>query len=134
MKLSKSQKIGIGIITFMPILFFIGYIVSFFFIFMGAFNDISTHSSTTNHQEMPESFMTGFGIAMTFMLLILISGLVSLIIHLIHISKNQKLKEQNNGQLIWILVIVLANGIGGIVYYFMEILPEPKVTSTPLEK
>ena len=61
---------------------------------------------------------------MIFIVLMLVFGLASFIIHLIHIIKNPKLKEQNNGQLIWILVIVLANGIGGIIYYFMEILPE----------
>ena len=133
MKLSKSQKIGIGIITFMPILCFIGYIISFVFIFMGTFNDMSTNSSIATSQEMPANFMAGFGMAMIFMILLLISGLASLIIHIIHVTKNQKLKNQNNGQLIWILVIVLANGIGGIVYYFMEILPEPKEALTPLE-
>jgi hypothetical protein len=133
MKLSKSQKIGIGIITFMPILCFIGYIISFVFIFMGTFNDISTNSSVATNQEMPAHFMAGIGIAMIFMILLLISGLASLIIHIIHVTKNQKLKSQNNGQLIWILIIILANGIGGIVYYFMEILPEPKDPTLPSE-
>ncbi len=125
MKLSKSQKIGIGIITFMPILFFIGYLITFFSIFLGTFNEIANSTSST-HQEIPVNFMTGFGTALVFMALILLSGLASLIIHIIHVTKNQKLKNQNNGQLIWILVIILANGIGGIVYYFMEVLPEPK--------
>jgi amino acid transporter len=133
MKLSKSQKIGIGIITFMPILCFIGYIISFVFIIMGTFNDISPSSSVATNQEIPAHFTAGIGIAMIFMLLLLISGLVSLIIHIIHVTKNQKLKNQNNGQLIWILVIILANGIGGIVYYFMEILPEPKDPILPSE-
>lgn len=130
MKLSKAQKIGIGILTFMPILCFIGYIISFVSIFFGAFS----HPSDFESDVPPDTFFAGFGLAMIFMMLMLVFGLVSLIIHIIHVTKNQKLKEQNNGQLIWILVIILANGIGGIVYYFMEILPEPKEALAPSEE
>ena len=127
MKLSKAQKIGIGILTFMPILCFIGYIVSFFAIVFGSIGTASGFES----DGPPDNFFIGFGLAMVFMLLMIVFGLASLIIHVIHVTKNQKLKEQNNGQLIWILVIILANGIGGIIYYFMEILPEPKESLTP---
>lgn len=130
MNLSKSQKIGIGIITFMPIFFLIGYFISFFLIFYGAFNDPSSFES----QEPPPLFFAGFGLAMIFMVLMMISGIASFIIHLIHVIKNDKLKQQNNGQLIWILIIVLANGIGGIIYYFVEILPEPKEPITPSQQ
>ncbi|WP_299765340.1 hypothetical protein [uncultured Dokdonia sp.] len=130
MKLSKSQKIGIGIVTFMPILCFIGYLISFFAIFFGSFSDPSGFES----QGPPDTFFVGFGLAMTFMVLMLISGLTALILHIIHVTKNPKLKTQNNGQLIWILIILLASGIGGIVYYFMEILPEPKEPLSPAEE
>ncbi len=122
MKLSKSQKIGIGIITFMPIICFIGYFISFGAIFFEAFNDPSNFES----QNPPENFFVDFGFAMIFIILMLVFGLASFIIHIIHVIKNPRLKQQNNGQLIWILVIVLANGIGGIIYYFIEILPESK--------
>ncbi|WP_299684143.1 PLDc N-terminal domain-containing protein [uncultured Dokdonia sp.] len=127
MNLSKSQKIGIGILTFMPILCFIGYIVSFFAMVFGTMSDPSGFES----QGPPDTFFAGLGVAMLFMILMFIFGLAALIIHIIHVTKNPKLKKQNNGQLIWILIIILANGIGGIVYYFIEILPEPKESLVP---
>lgn len=117
MNLSKSQKIGIGIVTFMPILCLIGYLVSFFTVFLGIQGNEPPHTSY---------FFSGFAVAFVFLGLTILSGLASLIVHLIHVTKNEKLKKQNNGQLIWILIIILANGIGGIIYYFLEILPEPK--------
>lgn len=129
MNLSKNQKIGIGILTFMPIVFFILYFLSFFLIFAGTFNDIS-QGTFDDSSGPPANFFTGFALAFICMGLALLSGLAAMILHIIHVSKNEKLKAQNNGQLLWILVIVLANGIGGIIYYFIEILPEPK---PPLE-
>lgn len=130
MKLSKAQKIGIGIITFMPILCLIGYLIAFFNIFVGTFSEIA---SGTTSPETPENFFSNFIIVFIFMFLIFIFALASLIIHIIHITKNQKLKQQTNGQLIWILIIIFANGIGGIIYYFMEILPEPKDSKPSIE-
>jgi len=127
MNLSKNQKIGIGILTFMPILGFIGYIVSFFVIFIGG---IGFESSFNDNNAPPTAFFAGFAMAFVFLIIALISGLAAMILHIVHITKNEKLKAQNNGQLLWILVIVFANGIGGIIYYFIEILPEPKA---PLE-
>lgn len=130
MKLSKSQKIGIGIITFMPILCFIGYLITFFSMFIGTFSEIA---NGTTDSEVPENFFSIFSIAFVFIFLMIIFGLASLIIHIIHITKNQKLKQQTNGQLVWILVVIFANGIGGIIYYFMEILPEPKGLTSSTE-
>lgn len=130
MKLSKSQKIGIGIITFMPIFCFIGYIITFFSLFIETFSDIA---SGTPNPEAPTAFFSGFAYAFVFIFLMIIFGLASLIIHIIHITKNQKLKQQTNGQLVWILVVIFANGIGGIIYYFMEILPEPKESKSSIK-
>ncbi|MEP0262356.1 PLDc N-terminal domain-containing protein [Dokdonia sp.] len=131
MKLSKAQKIGIGILTCMPILCLIGYLVSFFSIFIGTFSEIANDPSSS---APPEAFFSGFAIAFVFLFLMIITGLASLIIHIIHITKNQKLKQQDNGQLIWILIIIFANSIGGIIYYFMEILPEPKQPLVPIKE
>lgn len=130
MKLSKSQKIGIGIITFMPIFCFIGYIITFFSLFIETFSGIA---NGTPNPEAPTDFFSGFAYAFVFIFLMIIFGLASLIIHIIHITKNQKLKQQTNGQLVWILVVIFANGIGGIIYYFMKILPEPKGSKPSIE-
>lgn len=121
MNLSKNQQIGIGILTFMPIIGIIGYIVSFILIMFGGMGMASDNTSGP-----PTSFLAGFAMAFVFLIIALVSGLVAMILHIVHITKNEKLKAQNNGQLLWILIIVFANGIGGIIYYFMEILPEPK--------
>lgn len=125
MRLSKNQKIGIGILTFMPILCIIGYFISFFFIFFGAMSEASA-GVMNDSDGPPASFFAGFAMAFVFLILAIFSGLAAMVMHIVHVAKNEKLKAQNNGQLLWILVIVLANGIGGIIYYFMEILPEPK--------
>jgi len=130
MNLSKSQKIGIGILTFMPIFCFIGYFISFFLIFYGTINEASSFESN----GPPQFFFAGFGLAILFLILAIISGLASLIFHIIHVIKNDKLKQQSNAQLMWILIIVLANGIGGIIYYFIEILPVPKESSLPSQE
>jgi len=123
MNLSRKQKIWIGVLTFMPILFFIGYFVSFLIIFMSAM-DMEQH--TLNNNAPPKEFFAGFTLAFVSIGLAVLSGIASFILHIVHVVKNEKLKKQDNGQLLWILVIVLANGIGGIIYYFVEILPEPK--------
>lgn len=128
MKLTKNQKIGIGILTFMPILGFIGYIISFFVLFFGG---VTAGAASGFEESGPPTgtFFAGFAMAFIFLLVAIVSGFAAMIMHIVHITKNEKLKAQSNGQLLWILVIVFANGIGGIIYYIMEILPEPATAS-----
>lgn len=133
MNLSRKQKIGIGILTFMPILFLIGYFASFLIIFLSAMGDIE-QSTLNNNNQPPEGFFTGFVMAFVFMGLMVLSSIASLIMHIVHVVKNEKLKKQNNGQLLWILIIVFASGIGGVIYYFIEILPEPKLSTNSIVK
>jgi len=72
------------------------------------------------HPPKPEFFYIGLGV---FIITIILSSLISifsLIFYLIHVLKNPNL-EQNNNRIVWILVIVLVNGIGSIIYWIAEI-------------
>lgn len=119
--MSKSKKLWLGIFTFMPTIFIIGYLLSFFAFFM----DIS---QSTFEETAPEGLFASFGILFLFLILAVITGLGIMIYYIIHAAKNKAFTENN--RLIWILVLVFASGVGAIVYYFVNIYPIPAVDNT----
>ncbi|MEP2935660.1 MAG: PLDc N-terminal domain-containing protein [Gilvibacter sp.] len=119
--MSKSKKLWLGIFTFLPTLFIIGYLVSFFAFFMGI-------SQSAFEQSEPESLFASFGVLFLFLFLAIITGLAMMIYYIIHAAKNKAFTENN--RLIWILVLIFASGVGAIVYFFVNIYPLPTEEST----
>ncbi|MEL6812947.1 MAG: hypothetical protein AAFP76_16605 [Bacteroidota bacterium] len=125
--MSKSRKIFLGVLTFLPMLLLVGYFLAFFFMFFQAFSE--TQQALTHQDEMnPMLFAGGIRIMFLFIFGMIFLNLGLLAYYIIHANKNPKF--DSNQKLIWILVLLLAQGVGTIVYYFVEIVPlDPKENS-----
>ena len=66
---------------------------------------------------------------LVFAMIIVSLGL--LVYYIVHVVKNKGLSDTQ--RTMWILIIVFASGIGSIVYYFVEILPEDKAAASLAE-
>lgn len=113
--MTKSKKVWLGILTFMPIVLVVAYLV---LIFGSIFLNMP---QMEGYEDSSFSFRAGIGLAIVCILLAVVISLTLLIIYIIHVNNNPKL--DSNQKLMWILIILLAQGIGHIVYYFVEIIP-----------
>lgn len=73
------------------------------------------------HDEPPLEFFGGLGFFLIMVLLMVLFSIASLIFYIVHAVKNPNL-QHNNLLLVWILIFVFANGIGQLIYWFVEIL------------
>lgn len=123
--MTKQKKLWLGIFTFLPILCVIIYIICFAF-YMFSFVEVLDAQAGDPNVADPSKFFVFFGL-MFFMIIVSIVATIGLMIYyIVHANANPKL--DSNQKLIWILVLVLAGGIGNIVYYFVEILSKEKTT------
>jgi len=113
--MSKNGKILLGIASFIPTAFFIAYIIFFFTMFTSIF-----HQATQHPGQPPEFMMHYFGGMMLLIGLGIISSIGLLIYYLIHIINNPRL--DNTERLIWVFIVIFANAVGYIVYFFMRIV------------
>ena len=107
----------------MFIVFFIGYFI-FMFSFISQIQEIDNSQS----EYPPTSLFTGLGIFMLFLILMIITGLGSLIFYIMHAIQNPNLK-QGNTLVVWILLFVFVSGIGQLIYWIIEILGKKEVES-----
>lgn len=121
MNLTKNQKILIGIFHFLPVFGIICYVFTFLNIFMNISNGVNNGEGG----PFPAEFMQSFFMAFMIIAVTSIIGLGILIFDIIHLTKSNK-GDTNNKILIWILILLFSQGIGCIVYYFVEILPNKK--------
>lgn len=123
--MSKSAKVLLGILTFLPLVLLISYIGVFvsFIVKMTAHSTVSKQGHSL-HNSLP-FFQENMIILVCIILLMLISSLGLLIYYIVHIMNNPRLKNNNTQQLVWALILLFGGFIGGIIYYFMEIYPLP---------
>jgi uncharacterized membrane protein len=121
MNLTKTQKILLGIVHFLPIIGLIAYLVYFFTFFLGNIENLESH---TGKQPSMEFFSGFIGVFLVLIITILISIGVK-IFDIIHLTKSNK-NDKSNKVLIWVLLFIFVGMIPEIVYYFLEILPEKK--------
>tara|TARA_A100000171_G_scaffold53100_1_gene76842 strand:+ start:2156 stop:2539 length:384 start_codon:yes stop_codon:yes gene_type:complete len=119
--MTKSKKIWLGILTFLPIAFIIIYIICFALYMMTCVDVLDSEMGDSNVTD-PSPFFAFFGIMFVMMFFTIISAIGLMIYYIIHANNNPKF--DSNQKLLWILVQVFAGGIGNIVYYFVEILPK----------
>jgi len=120
--MSKNGKIFLGIVSFLPIVLVIVYIISFFSLFTSVF-----HESGQQHDSHPPEFMMGnVGMLMALVPLLIVSSLGLFIYYFVHIINNTRLDVI--GRLVWIFVIVATNAIGFPVYWYKEIWKAPEET------
>lgn len=120
--MTKSQKIWLGILSFLPIVLIFLYIFVLFGTLIFGFTYMEH-----NHDEPEQLFLGGFALMFICIILAILLNLGLLVFYIIHAYKNKKF--DSNLKLIWILVFLFGSGIGHIIYYFVEILPSGKETS-----
>lgn len=115
MKLTKSQKIVVGIFTLLPFVLVPYFLIQIFIFVM----DMVAHE----HQE-PDVAVVLAGI-FSFLVPIIITGFISLgllIFYIIHAVSNKSISGTE--QLIWILVFIFVSTIGFPVYWVLRIWNE----------
>lgn len=121
--MSTSNKVWLGILTFLPFVFFIVYLVLFFTLFLGSIH----HLEQSQHDEFPIQFIRDLFIVF---IPLIISGIISLIItiyYIVHANSNKK--NDTAKKIMWTIILIFVSCIGCIVYYFVEILPSDKQVS-----
>ena len=112
--MSTNKKILIGILSFLPLILFIGYFVLIFgFVFTMASNP--TAAETTD----PEIFIGSFIGMFAMMGLMVVSTFGLLIYFIMHIVNNSKLDD--NERLVWILITVFLGFIAYPIYWYVKI-------------
>jgi hypothetical protein len=110
----RTNKTLYGFMAFGPL----GIILVGFFLLFGAL----ASTGMLNDGAMPETAAAGmigfFGLIMLGSIL----SIVSMIMYIIHISRNKAIPEDQ--RIFWILGMVLANGITNIIYFFVYITKE----------
>lgn len=109
-RLSKAQKIILGIVTLWPLLYvpiFIGFIFSFIF------------TASMRGGEFPSFLFVIF--PLHFLTMIIVLG--TLIFYLIDVFKNKKLSSDS--RILWALVIFLGGCIGMAAYWYLYVWKNP---------
>jgi len=116
--MKKSTKVWLGILTFLPVIF----ISVFLFLFITLFlSNIYNFENFENN--LKEDFFRSMIISFIFLVIAVIIKLGLLIYYVIHVSDNEN--NDSTKKIMWILILVFVGTIGGVIYYFMEILPLP---------
>jgi len=116
--MSKSKKIIIGILTILPGFCFAAYFLFFFaFVIIG----ISMENKGSN---LADNYFMMMPFLMVFMIVGGLLTVVMTIYHIIHISNSTTMSS--NDKLVWILIVVLLNWIGDVVFWYLKIWKEEK--------
>jgi magnesium-transporting ATPase (P-type) len=119
MSMSKSSKIVLGALTFLPIVLFTAYFVWMMYM-------LSDIIPVSESGHLPVDVSVSFLLPM--FVLIGLGSVVSLgllIYYIIHITRNPRFqKPGDNNKLVWILLVIFAGIVGQLVYFFMEIWPD----------
>ena len=113
--MSRSSKILIGLLSFLPILLVAGMFITMFFQFS---NIIKWENDEPGPQEVFNTF-GGFFIIAMLLFLFSIGFLIFLIIHLV---KNKKMDGTERA--VWILAFLLGGIISYPIYWYMKIWRE----------
>lgn len=114
---SKLQTL----LAILPLAIFILAMLSYFIIFFSLFGTIDSH---INHDVTSKSMVSSLlGNLIIFIFLVFIGffiGVISFIYYVVHAVKNPNLTDSEN-RLLWILAIILGNGIGVFIYWIYQI-------------
>jgi Na+/proline symporter len=111
MNLTKTQKTFVGILHFAPIIGIFLYMVAFLDSLLQQFQ-MEKHNG-----EPPVEFFAGFASIFIILAITILAGFATLIFDIIHLVKSNK-NDTNNKILMWVLILLFAQGIGGIIYFF----------------
>lgn len=117
--MSKSKKIWLGVLTFVPLLFVVIYLVLFFTVFYSVFELSAAHGAS---DELPSGFIFNFMLLAVLIIIASLTGLGIMIYYALHANKNPDFNSSQ--KTMWILLLILVGSVSTIVYYFMYILPD----------
>lgn len=109
---------------------FVGYMVFVFSMITQAEN-FDGNAEVAN--ETPMELFVGFGFFFVMIMLTALISIFSLIYYILHVTKNPNFETDNsNMRIVWILIILFANGLGGFIYWLAEIKsknPRPYISN-----
>lgn len=122
--MTKSKKIWIGILAFLPLLFSAILLIYMFTAFLPTLLELDQYE----HGDIPPALF--FSRFMPFILLCIFLGILHLglmIYFIIHAINNQRVKSEE--RIIWVLVFIFTSSIGFPIYWGIRIWPEEKPES-----
>ena len=125
--MSKSGKILVGILSFLPFIFLLGYFIWFIGLFV---NIIGTAGQHTSPDEMPAYFLGSMIWMIIWIVLMVIFSVGLLIYYVVHVINNKAI--DSNEKLVWILVFIFGNMIGFPIYWYMRIWRDMPERDTPV--
>lgn len=126
--MSKPGKIILGILSFMPFIFLLGYFVWL----IGLFVHMAGFAGSGNEypQEMPDYFLGNMVWMIVWIALMGIFSFGLLIYYIVHVVNNKMIDSSE--RLIWILVFIFANMMGFPIYWYMRIWRDAPGKNTPV--
>lgn len=124
--MTRSKKIWIGILTILPGVLFAGYGIFILLMMVGMMGV----QATGNRNDPPDGFFIMMPVAMAIFFIGFALTTAITIYHVIHISKSETMSS--NDKLMWILIVLLLNWIGDVVYWYLKIWKEPKELQAPI--
>jgi len=115
--MSTSRKLLLGILSFLPIILFVVYLIIFFGFFITIFRHV--------HEEdvLPAMVMERVAGLMVAIMLLAFCSLGLLIYFIIHSINNKAIDSTE--RIVWVLVFIFAGMIGFPVYWYMRIWKTP---------
>lgn len=101
------------ILSFLPLIGFVVYMISFIFMFVNTFQELENYEPGSDRFPFEQ-----FGTIMITGILMALITLTALIIFIIHVINNKSLPD--NERIIWVLVFVFAGIVGFPIYWFMR--------------
>ena len=121
--MSHSRKIWLGILTFLPFLLTLVYIIYFFTFFLG--NIIQADQQA---QDFPVEILHSLSYIIGIVITAVVVKVAIMIYYIVHVSSSSK---DSNTKIMWIVLLVLVSSIASLVYYFVEIIPS-KASDKPI--
>lgn len=110
-----------AILAIVPLSIFILAMLSYFVIFFSLFGTIDSHlGNEVTSKSMLTSLLGNLIIFVFLVFLGFFVGVISFIYYVVHAVKNPNLIESED-RLLWILAIILGNGIGVFIYWIYQI-------------
>jgi len=117
--MSKTGKIVLGIVSFLPLLLLAVYIA----FFIGLFTSVFRESLQQQSGRPPEFMMSNVGLLMAIIPLLIVTTLGLLIYYIVHVMNNTRLDGME--RLVWIFIIIFTTMIGFPIYWYMQIWKAP---------
>jgi uncharacterized membrane protein len=117
-RLSKSRRLLLGLLSVLPLVLTVVYIIIFFSFFIRLFNHAQDQFA------FPEMMLEHIGLMIGVVLLLLFVKLGLLIYFIVHVVNNTFI--DGTERMVWILVFIFAGIIGFPVYWYMRIWKDPE--------